>query len=482
MNDGNTTHGTAGILEGSVLYRAVTVAAEWIDRQWDRSVLSKLIAGAPERASAPESIVGKLAAAVRWLLVKIFRLLHLDKLLDGSLFSRMYFWCALAVFAAPILPTMVVFALAAMGLVSVVIRYSVDDSIKLQYSPVNKWICLFAIVYMTSTLMSVTPAASLNGGLLITFFALFAIVLQGAVKTEREADGIIWIMTAAGLLVSVYGIAQMLFGAVSTESWVDSDSFSDISLRVYSTLDNPNVLAEYLLLIIPLGVSCVFTAKSNKARMFALLSVGAMAVCMILTYSRGGWLGLIFAAAVFLVLIDRRFVILGIAALAVLLAVMPSTIMDRLLSIGDMTDSSTSYRVSIWLASIDMLKDYWFCGIGTGTTAFNAVYPLYGYNTASAKHAHSLYLQILCECGAVGLFALLGAVMSFIRTTASALARTDDKCLRIKLIAVISAVAGFLVQSATDYSFYNYRVVLIFWAVLAVGALLAGQNREKVSE
>ena len=35
---------------------------------------------------------------------------------------------------------------------------------------------------------------------------------------------------------------------------------------------------------------------------------------------------------------------------------------------------------------------------------------------------------------------------------------------------------GFLVQAMTDYSFYNYRVMFLFWAYLALGGLAAAEN------
>ena len=40
-----------------------------------------------------------------------------------------------------------------------------------------------------------------------------------------------------------------------------------------------------------------------------------------------------------------------------------------------------------------------------------------------------------------------------------------------------SGVCGFLVQAMTDYSFYNYRVMFLFWAYLAVGALCARRSQ-----
>ena len=61
--------------------------------------------------------------------------------------------------------------------------------------------------------------------------------------------------------------------------------------------------------------------------------------------------------------------------------VLPKTITDRIMSIGNMGDSSTSYRVYIWYGTINMLKDFWITGIGIGESAFRGVYPIYSFNT-----------------------------------------------------------------------------------------------------
>lgn len=36
----------------------------------------------------------------------------------------------------------------------------------------------------------------------------------------------------------------------------------------------------------------------------------------------------------------------------------------------------SNYRVNIWIGTMKMLKDFWFCGVGPGEDAFNTVYPL----------------------------------------------------------------------------------------------------------
>jgi O-antigen ligase len=251
--------------------------------------------------------------------------------------------------------------------------------------------------------------------------------------------------------------------------------FTGIS-RVYSTLGNPNVLAEYLLLVIPISAALAIIAKDDLSRLVFWGATGVMLVCMLLTFARGGWLGLVASALLFLILVDRRFILVGVAGLLAAYFLLPDVYINRFTSIGDLSDGSTSYRLQIWLGTLALLGDYWFTGIGPGTAAFNKIYPLYSYNTVAAPHSHNLFLQIVCDAGIASLVVFLAVAIAYIRTLASAMSRERDRDSRILQIAALSAVAGFFIQGLTDYSFYNYRVELIFWAVIGLGALTAGRS------
>lgn len=461
-------------LEGSTLFRWLTTAAAWIDRQWEKSLLSRLLTG-KTWSGRPGGFFAGILDKLHGVLCAIFRVTRLDKLLEGSITTRQFLWCSLTVFLAPILPTMMVLGLVLLSTLSLMVRMGRDRALRLEPSPVNKWVGLFAGVYLVCTLTSVTPRGSLQAGMLTVAFVLFAIVLQGAITERKQIDLLITILVLGGFLVAMYGFAQVILGVESTATWVD-DSFveSGVSLRVYSTLDNPNVLSEYLLLVIPLGVAAAFTARTRQGKAAGTVATAAMVICLVLTLSRGGYLGLALAAALFLVLLDRRFIVLGVIGCICLLFFLPDTIMQRIISIADMSDTSTSYRLSIWVASIDLLRDYWISGIGTGTTAFNTVYPLYSLNTIAAPHAHNLYLQVMVECGISGIVSLLGVVLSAVRGLGAKLkAAVGDQKTRIQAIALLCGLTGFLAQSVTDYSFYNYRVELVFWVVVALCAALA---------
>jgi putative inorganic carbon (HCO3(-)) transporter len=194
---------------------------------------------------------------------------------------------------------------------------------------------------------------------------------------------------------------------------------------------------------------------------------------MILTFSRGAWLGLLMAGAVFVILLNPRLILLAPFALAALYFLMPETVISRFTSIGNLGDNSTSYRVYIWMGVLAMLKDYWLCGIGPGDDAFNMVYPAYSYNAIVAPHAHNLFLQIVCDAGVCALVLFLLLLLAYFRRLCRAVSRETEFHSRVHQIAFTAGVCGFLVQAMTDYSFYNYRVMFLFWAYLALGMACA---------
>ena len=491
------------IWEASLIGKGIKKAGIFIGNQWrNNRIIKRFLSPGDCKQVSDSSIISRIWEYFHRGLNFAFRKLKLDKLLQGSIFTMPYIWSLAALALAPFLPTMLLLAVTLVSLMTLILAFGCDSSRKLAYSPVNKYVLLFAFIYIGATFTSVTVSGSLYSGALTTLFVIFAIIIQNSVTTKRQLYMMIYAFVLFGAAVSAYGVYQYLSGATGATAWLDSTMFSEIGVRVYSTLDNPNVLAMYLLLVIPFAGASILTAKGYLQKLMFTACLAIMMLCMLLTFARGGWLGLIIAAAVFLVMIDRRFIIVGIVALIVLYFTLPDFILSRFLSIGNISDSSTSYRVFIWMATIEMLKDYWFTGIGPGTEAFNRIYPIYSFNTVAAPHSHNLYLQIMCNAGIAGIVVFLICLFVYIRHLCSAISKVN-RTIRIKhngvddsseqisetrngtqnvedsaikyaryfQIASVSSVIGFLVQGMTDYSFYNYRVTFVFWAVLGLGML-----------
>lgn len=378
---------------------------------------------------------------------------------------------------APILPTMAVLGLMLVSCFSLLLLVMDRRDMELFYTPFNRYIWMYAAIYLVGTLFSVTRSGSLLGGCLTVAFILFALVLENSITTRRQLDNLLMLMVIAGTAVALYGVCQYLFGwGYQSEAWVDSDMFGDV-FRVPSTLENPNMLGQYLILAIPLGGAGLLSAKSWGKRVFYFCCCGIMCVCMLLTMSRGAWLGLLFAGFVFVLFLQPRILLLAPLLLVALYFVMPDSVITRFTSIGNLEDQSTSYRVYIWMGTLAMLKDYWLCGIGPGDAAFNLVYPRYSYSGITAPHSHNLFLQIMCDAGVIALVIFVLLLFHFFRDVCSAFCRERDSFSRFHQTAVAAGMAGFLVQAMTDYSFYNYRVMFLFWVFIALGGLLARRGQ-----
>ena len=270
----------------------------------------------------------------------------------------------------------------------------------------------------------------------------------------------------------IIGVFQIFVGGFES-GWLDSAEFSDIRVRITSTFENPNNYAAYLLLFIPFAISAMLESKTTrKFVIFGLMTVCSL-LCMVQTWSRGAWLGLCVSLVVFFLVYSRKtlpYVAAGGMVGVLGISLFAPDISQRFLSIGNFSESSVSYRLSAWKGIYQMLNSYnWLAGIGFGEASFAAVYPMFAYSGASAvRHAHSLYLQIVTETGIPGLLLFGVIIILFMQNCFEYLYRIKNPEGRTATVAGIAAITGFLVMGMADYVWYNSRVHLAFWLVMAM--------------
>lgn len=389
------------------------------------------------------------------------------------------------VFLAPLLPTMVIAALSVLCLFSLVIKSLIDPNFNWHFDGISFLILVFLAIYLVAGITSFAMIKSLTiWAIYLVFISAYFLVVH-LIKTPKQLQNLLTTFVLSGLLVCLYGIAQYIFGWDTTQAWMDEEMFSDIKMRIYSTLDNPNVLGEYILLVLPVAIGLMWTRKGWLQKLvYAGISV-VLFGALILTFSRGCWIGLLIAAAVFITFAAGKLWGLGLVALPILPAVLPESIINRFASIGDMKDSSTSYRVYIWMGTLAMIRDFWLSGIGMGAEAFKEVYPFYSYSGIVAPHSHNLFLQILVESGIGGILVFLLILVFFLKKMMVGYQLGGKGNTLSTIITAISAgVCGFLVQGMFDNCFYNYRVLLVFWLVLgiAVACTRVAKNMAKEAQ
>ncbi len=401
-------------------------------------------------------------------------------LLFGGLFFVLFamhctvFGVFCVIIASPFLPTMALVGASLLCVISFFWGLITKKHTVLRPVPLGGYIAFFMLAMAVSTLLSFTFKKSLFILLIYVAFVLFYFVAYQVLDSEKKWKGAIVSFVAVSAFVALYGVYQNFAGISGAASWVDQEMFRQIKVRVYSTFGNPNVLGEFLVMMIPLSLAVLWKAKTDGQKFIYTGIFLLLAACMVFTWSRGAWLGVLLAAALFLLIADKRWAlcaVFGILLLPMLLG-SDSAIANRILSIGNTKDTSTAYRVSIWQASLTMIRDFWMSGIGAGSDAFSMIYPKYALAGANfALHSHNLFLQIMVEAGICGIVTFVALIIAFVRRAFSRSVYKNRSSLKGAVtIALAAGLLGFLFQGLTDNVWYNYKMVLIFWIVLALAS------------
>jgi putative inorganic carbon (HCO3(-)) transporter len=347
---------------------------------------------------------------------------------------------------------------------------------------INGWILAILAIALLATGFSPVPSAALKGLLKLgSYVAVYALMHEVLRSAPRWWDRIVAALMAGSLLTSVIGLRQLYQDTDALARWSDPNSVAKGTVRIYSTLDNPNLLGGYLLAILPLAVVVLLRWHRPLPRLFAITTLAMGTAALVLTYSRGAWMGLVAAAAMLAVLLALRstrswpplwrkviplVVLLGGASLLAVLVWQVEPLRVRVLSlVAGREDSSNNFRINVWLAALDMIQARPWLGIGPGNDAFNLIYPLYAQPRFSALSAYSIPLELAVEAGIPGLLAGVGLVVASLRQGLQ-LWRGDGPWA-LPAMGVLAVIAALLVQGLTDTIFFRPEVQLIGWFCLA---------------
>jgi putative inorganic carbon (HCO3(-)) transporter len=197
---------------------------------------------------------------------------------------------------------------------------------------------------------------------------------------------------------------------------------------------HPNTVAGSLVLIVPVVALDVLRRwrdsstrrggaepGNQRARLWLVAeatALGLMLATLVLTQSRGAWLGLLAAGGLAVVVLAARrwrwgwAALLGLAGAAALgMALVPDQVLESVgRTAGLLTDSSLISREEVWSRAIDAIEDFPLTGLGYN--GFRRVLPVL-YPTllnpydADVAHAHNHWLQAALDVGLPGLIAYL---------------------------------------------------------------------------
>jgi len=324
----------------------------------------------------------------------------------------------------------------------------------------------------------------------------------------------VWVLVMlllAGLSQAAVGIWQFGLRGMGPEHFEILGRF----YRAYGTFEQPNPFGGYMNLSLLLALGVVVSGEWGRQNglvsgewgrqnglaggrwwvVFWGVCLLGTAAALVMSWSRGAWLGLAGGLGVFVLFWPRRrWLGIGLLLLTALLLwggltfnLLPAAVAERITNFRedvtfgdargvDINDANYAVieRLAHWQAALDMVRDHFWLGVGFGNyepayhhyALINWPFPL--------GHAHNYYLNLLAETGVLGLAAYVGVWTAVFWQTIRLLYRLDNlpRGIALGLLAAFSALA---VHHLVDKLYVN-NIYIHLGAMLGLLQLLDTQR------
>lgn len=350
-------------------------------------------------------------------------------------------------------------------------------------------LALIAYVGLTAlaTIGSIDPGLSLVGreeqyqGLLTTLlFVAFFYLARISVTDLRRLSLLMIATTVGGAIVAAYAVLQQLH---LDPIW--SDLYNG---RVFSTLGQAEWLGAYLVLCFGLGAALLWQLRGYR-RSLAAAALGLILIALLLTLSRGAYLALGVAAAVFVTFLTprarpSRSLLLAVPAVGIVaasvLAIPPvrseaETVISRAASTADLGEGSIEGRLDMWRVGAAIAIDHPI--LGTGPETYTLLFPQYRDSLLASRRdfwlayapesPHNVYLAIGAGSGLPALAAYLALIGAIFVQLLRGLRVAATGAGRIALAAILAGAAGHLV--ADLFMTADIAGSWLVWMILGAG-------------
>lgn len=339
-------------------------------------------------------------------------------------------------------------ALVAVAALCWLVRHVIDDA-PLE-APAFFWPLVgYAVATLLSALCSRDPATSITDSKQLFLFLLVPVTFDFA--RGRTARTVLTVMLTAGALSALIGVVQ--YGILN---------YDNLGRRPQGTLSHWMTYSGTLMLVI-----CIAAARllhDTRDRIWAAVVMPALVVSLVLTFTRSAWVGASAGIGVLFLLRDFRLVGLLPIAVAVMVALAPAQLTDRVYSMFDLNDPTNRDRVAMLQAGVAMVADHPLTGVGPDMVG--QVYPAYRVASAvqaSNPHLHNVPMQIAAERGLPALALWTWTMGALGYGLWRLLRRGRQRALAATALAGLVAMltAGFFEYNFGDSEFLMLLLVLV---------------------
>jgi O-antigen ligase len=248
----------------------------------------------------------------------------------------------------------------------------------------------------------------------------------------------------------------------------------------------PNTLGGYLVFMLSLILGVLLTSDSSDApkKRFALLALcGFIIVPLLYTQSRGSWIATAVMFMGFIAFSEKRVKLIAALVIGVTLLVIsaPKEVKDRVSytftkdrnpwaaaqqeNLGVITlDTSASERIRSWK---EVWQDF-------------PNHPFLGYGVTGWKFLDAQYGRTLIETGVIGLFTLIGLLVTIFRELWRVYRQmTDDRFYRGIALGTLVGLIAMMAHAVTANTFIIVRIMEPFWLFVGMVIMMPRLKEEE---
>jgi len=233
------------------------------------------------------------------------------------------------------------------------------------------------------------------------------------------------------------------------------------------------------------GCGRVLVGRPAPRRRVALAGLEALLLVLtlatlVLTQSRGAWVGLAVAAVCFLAWYSRATRVLGALAVSMVAALLVTLGPDRVLELaisrsGPGMAGNVSGRMELWSRAVYGIQDFPLTGMGMNTfrRMMPVLYPTFLTSPdVDVAHAHNHLLQAALDLGIPGLVAYLAIWMVVAALLVMTYRRSGDRVWRATAGGLGAGLIAHFTFGMTDAVALGAKAGIVFWLALALAVSL----------
>ena len=317
---------------------------------------------------------------------------------------------------------------------------------------------------------------------------MLLVLLYFANRIRARAD-VIFVLVCLALGMGLQSLIVLVVAATGISFSVAGISTSvsetlDYGSRAVGTFGTPNGLAGYLLLMLGASSSLLFMPIKRRYKFIVSACIVMGLASLLLTQSRGAWLGFGLAALIYYLALWRRGYLprpLNIALLSGVLVV-ALAVQPLLVSRFSAEDTSTANgRLPLNALALRLVQDNPVFGVGTN----NYIVAVQGYLTPEYTDTwiytvHNKFLQIWSEAGPLALLAYIGFLIVSV-LSAWRVWRLQKPVLSIAALSVAATFSGHALHMQFDI-FTGRVYVQSLWMLAALVIALRFNFEAPVSQ